>query len=57
VSVRLAVAGAPSTGGARELSIVLSAVIGSVWLDEGPLAPLLLGSGAVLAGVACIATA
>jgi drug/metabolite transporter (DMT)-like permease len=42
---------------ARELSIVLSAVIGSVWLDEGPLAPLLLGAGAVLAGVACIAAA
>jgi len=42
---------------ARELSIVLSAVISSVWLDEGPLAPLLFGAGAVLAGVACIAAA
>jgi multidrug transporter EmrE-like cation transporter len=42
---------------ARELSIVLSAVIGSRWLGEGRLAPLLAGAGAVLAGVACIALA
>ena len=42
---------------ARELSIVLSAVIGSRWLGEGPLGPRLLGAGIVLAGVACIALA
>lgn len=42
---------------ARELSIVLSAVIGSVWLREGRLAPRLAGASIVLAGVACIALA
>jgi drug/metabolite transporter (DMT)-like permease len=42
---------------ARELSIVLSAVIGSVWLREGRLAPRLTGAVVVLAGVACIALA
>lgn len=42
---------------ARELSIVLSAVIGSVWLDEGRLGPRLVGAGVVLAGVACVAVA
>ena len=42
---------------ARELSIVLSAVIGSLWLREGRLAPRLAGAAIVLAGVACIALA
>jgi multidrug transporter EmrE-like cation transporter len=42
---------------ARELSIVLSAVIGSLWLREGRLAPRLAGAGVVLAGVLCIALA
>jgi drug/metabolite transporter (DMT)-like permease len=40
---------------ARELSIVLSAVIGSLWLREGRLGPRLAGASVVLAGVACIA--
>jgi drug/metabolite transporter (DMT)-like permease len=42
---------------ARELSIVLSAVIGSLWLREGRLAPRLTGAALILAGVACIALA
>jgi drug/metabolite transporter (DMT)-like permease len=42
---------------ARELSIVLSAVIGSLWLREGRLGPRLAGAIVVLAGVACIALA
>jgi multidrug transporter EmrE-like cation transporter len=42
---------------ARELSIVLSAVIGSLWLREGRLGPRLAGATVVLAGVACIALA
>jgi drug/metabolite transporter (DMT)-like permease len=42
---------------ARELSIVLSAVIGSVWLREGRLGPRLAGATIVLAGVACVALA
>ncbi len=42
---------------ARELSIVFSAVIGSLWLDEGRLAHRLAGAGVVLAGVACVAGA
>jgi len=42
---------------ARELSIVLSALIGSLWLREGRLAPRLAGAAIVLAGVACIAMA
>ncbi len=42
---------------ARELSIVFSAIIGSLWLAEGRLAPRLLGAGVVLAGVACVAMA
>jgi drug/metabolite transporter (DMT)-like permease len=42
---------------ARELSIVLSAVLGSVWLREGRLGPRLAGASIVLAGVACIALA
>jgi drug/metabolite transporter (DMT)-like permease len=42
---------------ARELSIVLSAVIGSLWLHEGRLGPRLVGATIVLAGVVCIALA
>jgi len=42
---------------ARELSIVLSAVIGSLWLREARLGPRLAGAAIVLAGVACIALA
>ena len=42
---------------ARELSIVLSAVIGSLWLEEGRLGPRLTGATIVLAGVVCIALA
>jgi drug/metabolite transporter (DMT)-like permease len=42
---------------ARELSIVLSAVIGSLWLREGRLGPRLAGAAIVLAGVVCIARA
>jgi drug/metabolite transporter (DMT)-like permease len=42
---------------ARELSIVLSAVIGSIWLREGRLGPRLAGATIVLAGVACVALA
>ncbi len=41
----------------RELSIVLSAVIGSLWLREGRLGPRLAGATIVLAGVVCIAFA
>lgn len=42
---------------AREMSIVLSALIGSFWLGEGRVAPRLTGAAIVLAGVACIALA
>jgi drug/metabolite transporter (DMT)-like permease len=42
---------------AREVSIVLSAVVGSVWLKEGTLAPRALAAAVVLAGVACVALA
>jgi drug/metabolite transporter (DMT)-like permease len=42
---------------ARELSIVLSAFIGSWWLGEGALAGRLTGAVAILAGVACVALA
>jgi drug/metabolite transporter (DMT)-like permease len=42
---------------AREMSIVLSAVIGSVWLREGGLPRRLAGATVVLAGVACVALA
>ena len=42
---------------AREMSIVLSAVIGSVWLKEGGLRRRLAGAAVVLAGVACVALA
>ena len=42
---------------AREVSIVFSAIIGSVWLGEGRLGPRLLGAGVMLAGVTCVAFA
>ena len=42
---------------AREMSIVLSAIIGSVWLKEGGLGRRLAGAVVVLAGVACVAMA
>jgi drug/metabolite transporter (DMT)-like permease len=42
---------------ARELSILFSAVIGSLWLGEGRLGPLLGAAAVVLAGVACVALA
>ncbi|MBI4609666.1 MAG: EamA family transporter [Candidatus Rokubacteria bacterium] len=42
---------------ARELSIVLSAIIGARWLGEGRLGPRLAGAAVVLAGVACVAAA
>jgi drug/metabolite transporter (DMT)-like permease len=41
----------------RELSIVLSALIGSLLLDEGRLAPRLAAASIVLVGVACVALA
>ena len=42
---------------AREMSIVLSAIIGSVWMKEGALGRRLAGAGVVLAGVVCVALA
>ncbi|MFQ5830241.1 MAG: SMR family transporter [Candidatus Methylomirabilia bacterium] len=42
---------------ARELSIVISAIIGSLWLNEGRLGPRLAGAGLVLLGVSCVALA
>jgi drug/metabolite transporter (DMT)-like permease len=42
---------------AREMSIVLSAVLGSVWLKEGGLGRRLAGAAVVLVGVACVAMA
>ena len=42
---------------ARETSIVLSAIIGGVWLKEGGLGRRLAGAAVVLAGVACVAMA
>ncbi|MBI4012271.1 MAG: EamA family transporter [Candidatus Rokubacteria bacterium] len=42
---------------ARELSIVLSAFIGSWWLGEGRLGPRLAGGAIILAGVVCVAFA
>ena len=42
---------------ARELSILFSAFIGSLWLGEGPLLPRLAGASIVLAGVVCVALA
>jgi drug/metabolite transporter (DMT)-like permease len=42
---------------ARELSIVLSAVIGSRWLGEGAMRARVAAAGVVLAGVLCVALA
>ena len=42
---------------AREMSIVLSAIIGSVWMKEGALGHRLTGAAVVLAGVVCVALA
>ncbi len=42
---------------ARELSILFSALIGSLWLGEGRLAPLLGAAIVVLGGVVCVAFA
>jgi drug/metabolite transporter (DMT)-like permease len=42
---------------ARELSIVLSALVGSLWFKEGPLGPRLVGASVVATGVACVALA
>ena len=42
---------------ARELSILFSALIGSLWLGEGRLGPLLSAAVVVLAGVGCVALA
>jgi drug/metabolite transporter (DMT)-like permease len=41
----------------REVSIVLSAIIGSVLFKEGRLGPRLAGAAVVLAGVVCVALA
>ncbi len=41
----------------RELSILFSAFIGSLWLGEGRLGPRLAGAAVVLAGVICVAFA
>jgi len=42
---------------ARELSILFSALLGSLWLGEGRLGPLLGAAALVLGGVACVAFA
>jgi drug/metabolite transporter (DMT)-like permease len=42
---------------AREMSIVLSAIIGAIWMKEGAGARRLAGAAVVLAGVACVALA
>ena len=42
---------------AREISIVLSVLIGSVLMREGHVAPRLAGAAVVLVGVACVALA
>jgi len=42
---------------ARELSILFSALIGSLWLGEGRLPARLAGASVVLAGVVCVAFA
>jgi drug/metabolite transporter (DMT)-like permease len=42
---------------ARELSIVLSVLIGWMWLGEKNLTRRLVGAAVVLAGVACVALA
>jgi len=41
----------------RELSILFSAFIGSLWLGEGRLGPRLAGASVVLAGVICVSFA
>ena len=41
----------------REVSIVLSALIGSLWMGEGRLAQRLVGAVVVATGVACVALA
>ena len=41
----------------RELFIVFSALIGSLWMNEGGLLPLLAGAAVVLACVVCVALA
>jgi drug/metabolite transporter (DMT)-like permease len=41
----------------RELSIVFSMLIGSLWMREGRLGPRLLGASIILAGVSCVAVA
>jgi drug/metabolite transporter (DMT)-like permease len=42
---------------ARELSIVFSAILGTLWLGEGHAGPRLAGAGVILAGVICVALA
>ena len=41
----------------RELSVVVSTPIGSLWMKEGRLLPRLAGAAVVLAGVVCVALA
>ncbi len=41
----------------REVSIVLTALIGSLWMSEGRLGQRLAGAAVVAAGVACVALA
>jgi hypothetical protein len=41
----------------REISIVFSALIGSLWMGEGDLRRRLAGAAVVAAGVACVALA
>src|SRR5438105_4394488 len=41
----------------REVSIVISALMGSLWLKEGALGKRLLGAGVVASGVICVALA
>jgi len=41
----------------REISIVFSALIGSLWMGEGDLLRRLAGAAVVAAGVACVALA
>jgi drug/metabolite transporter (DMT)-like permease len=42
---------------ARELSIVLSVVIGRLWLGEAEMGRRLVGAGVIVAGVVCVALA
>jgi len=41
----------------REVSIVISALMGSLWLKEGALGQRLLGAGIIASGVVCVARA